>query len=292
MKEQLCSFLFSVLLGIGSNGNEMLQRLFQSLSVFTRRVCHSASSFGDDCIRQFDHRDHRHTSHLDRPDQRSNGRLEPGELRSMLFDTHSRLSDVCPRLFSILLPIHLHHGRCVGLLFATISFFQTAISGKWFCPSAFTAARLLLSNCLRIFVLDRVCAVLLHIGRVTITVVEWTEAKGNVLFFQIGSCVFTAYLLDRESTSVTLHFSWFPVLIIGIVVYISSAIFLNVYSTATSTLFFCVLYDLEVHQSSAMESQVMSNRLKNILSESNDFPRKTFPVERRSSTNAQTQSRF
>ncbi len=47
---------------------------------------------------------------------------------------------------------------------------QTAISGKWFCSSSLTATRLLLNNCLRVFVLDRVCAILLYIGRLTITV--------------------------------------------------------------------------------------------------------------------------
>jgi hypothetical protein len=76
-------------------------------------------------------------------------------------------------------------------------------------------------------------------------------------------------------------------------VYISSAIFLNVYSTATSTLFFCVLYDLEIHDGSQMKSYVMSNRLKEILSKSNDFRQSKFQIiNEQSTTSDQTQSKF
>ncbi|CAF4401127.1 unnamed protein product, partial [Adineta steineri] len=80
----------------------------------------------------------------------------------------------------------------------------------------------------------------------------------------------------------------FPVLIIGISVYISSAIFLNVYATATSTLFFCVLYDLEVRN----DSQQISNRLREIIDKSNDFRKKKFEIIDEQSTNDRTQSRF
>jgi hypothetical protein len=113
-----------------------------------------------------------------------------------------------------------------------------------------------------------------------------------LFFIQIGTCVFTAYILDKIKTNITLHFSWFPVLIIGISVYISSAIFLNVYSTATSTLFFCVLYDLEIPDDAQMESYVMSNRLKQILNKSNDFRKTKFQITNEQSTSDQTQSKF
>jgi len=122
---------------------------------------------------------------------------------------------------------------------------------------------------------------------------KFLKAYFRSCFIQIGSCVFTAYILDKIETDITLHFSWFPVLIIGISVYISSAIFLNVYSTATSTLFFCVLYDLEIHDGSQMESYVMSNRLKQILNKSNDFRQNKFQIiNEQSITSDQTQSKF
>jgi hypothetical protein len=76
------------------------------------------------------------------------------------------------------------------------------------------------------------------------------------------------------------------VLIIGISVYMSSAIFLNVYSTATSTLFFCVLYDLE------MDASIMSNRLKDILKKSNDFEKNKFQIINDEPISDNTQSRF
>lgn len=109
---------------------------------------------------------------------------------------------------------------------------------------------------------------------------------------QIGSCVFTAYILDKIESDISLHFSWFPVLIISLSVYISSSIFLDVYSTATSTLFFCVLYDLEVHDDPQMESYIMSNRLKKILTKSNDFRQTKFQIINDPSINERTQSRF
>ncbi|CAF1136138.1 unnamed protein product [Adineta steineri] len=163
--------------------------------------------------------------------------------------------------------------RCCFQFFSRYTYIMTAVSGKWFCSSAFTATKLLLENCLRVFILDRVCAILLYIGRITIT---------------IGSCVFTAYILDNIGLNITLHFSWFPVLIIGISVYISSAIFLNVYATATSTLFFCVIYDLEVRN----DSQQISNRLREIIDKSNDFRKIKFEIIDEQSTNDRTQSRF
>jgi hypothetical protein len=92
--------------------------------------------------------------------------------------------------------------------------------------------------------------------------------------------------------SIGLHFSWFPVLMVGIIVYISSAIFLNVYSTATSTLFFCVLYDVDVDDDSARKPFAASNRLKKILRKSNDFTDEKFQDADARSPNDQAQSQF
>ncbi|CAF4856483.1 unnamed protein product [Rotaria sp. Silwood1] len=167
--------------------------------------------------------------------------------------------------------------RCCFQFFSRYTYIMTAISGKWFCSSSLTATRLLLKNCLRIFVLDRVCAILLYIGRITIT---------------IGSCVFTAYILDKIETNINLHFSWFPILIIGISIYISSAIFLNVYSLATSTLFFCVLYDLEISNGSQLESYIISNHLKEILHKSNDFQNTKLHIVNDRSISDKTESNF
>ncbi|CAM4933205.1 unnamed protein product [Rotaria socialis] len=171
----------------------------------------------------------------------------------------------------------LNSVRCCFEFFSRYTYIMTAISGRWFCSSAFTSTKLLLSNCLRSFVLDRVCTILLHIGRITIT---------------IGSCVFTAYILDRIQNNMSLHFSWFPILTIGICVYISSAIFLNVYSTATSTLFFCVLYDLEMADHSQLESHVRSNRLKEILIKSNDFQKNKIHTISDQSMSIESESKF
>ena len=90
--------------------------------------------------------------------------------------------------------------------------------------------------------------------------------------------------------SISLHFSWFPVLIVGIVVYISSAVFLNVYSTATSTLFFCVLYDVD--DDSTTKPYATYNRLKKILRKSNDFTDEKFQDADARSPNDQAQSQF
>ena len=79
-------------------------------------------------------------------------------------------------------------------------------------------------------------------------------------------------------------------MIIGIIVYLNSAIFLNVYSIATSTLFFCVLYDLEMSKDDARITT--SNRLEEILSKSNDFQKDKFPTISEQSTSDRTQSRF
>ncbi|CAF0975225.1 unnamed protein product [Adineta ricciae] len=163
--------------------------------------------------------------------------------------------------------------RCCFQFFSRYTYIMTAVSSKWFCPSAMTATTLLIENCLRVFVLDRVCTILLYIGRITVT---------------IGSCVFAAYILYKMDSDIHLHFSWFPVLVIGICVYISSAIFLHVYATATSTLFFCVLYDLELHD----DLQMGSPRLKSILNKSNDFRQKKSKLIPDQSINENSQSKF
>jgi len=68
---------------------------------------------------------------------------------------------------------------------------------------------------------------------------------------------------------------------------------LNVYSTATSTLFFCILYDLEIHDDPQMELHIMSNHLKTILNKSNDFRQNKFQIiNEQSITSDQTQSKF
>ena len=78
-------------------------------------------------------------------------------------------------LFFFLLCHCCHSNDC------RVSIVQTAISGKWFCRSAFTATRLLLANCLRVFVLDRVCAILLYVGRLTITVTpRWPVSNESI----------------------------------------------------------------------------------------------------------------
>ncbi|CAF0825900.1 unnamed protein product [Rotaria sordida] len=143
--------------------------------------------------------------------------------------------------------------RCCFQFFSRYTYIMTAISGKWFCSSAFIATRLLLKNCLRIFVVDRICAILLYIGRTTIT---------------IGSCVFTAYILDKIETNINLHFSWFPVLIIGLSVYIK-------------------LSDV-----SQIESYIISNRLKEIFNKSNDFQKSKFHIINDESISDKTGSKF
>ncbi|CAF4025521.1 unnamed protein product [Rotaria magnacalcarata] len=45
--------------------------------------------------------------------------------------------------------------RCYFEFFSRYTYIVTAISGRWFCSSAFTSTEVLLSNCLRVFVLDR-----------------------------------------------------------------------------------------------------------------------------------------
>ena len=81
-------------------------------------------------------------------------------------------------------------------------------------------------------------------------------------------------------------------LIIGLSIYISSSIFLNVYSTATSTLFFCILYDMKYSDESRMESSIMSNRLKKVLDQSNDFRGNQFEIPHESIASEANQSRF
>jgi choline transporter-like protein 2/4/5 len=112
----------------------------------------------------------------------------------------------------------------------------TAIYGSGFITSARRAFKIIISNPLRLLVIDKVCDFLIFLGKICIT-----AGIGILAFF-----FFTGRIAQAKSYVPELHYYFIPLLLIIIGTYIIATCFFSVYSMAVDTLFICALEDMRL----------------------------------------------
>lgn len=112
----------------------------------------------------------------------------------------------------------------------------TAIRGTGFFTSARRAFKIIISNPLRLLVIDKVCDFLIFLGKICIT-----GGIGTLAFF-----FFTHRIAAAKNYVPELHYYLLPLLFIIIGTYIIASCFFSVYSMAVDTLFICALEDMKL----------------------------------------------
>jgi choline transporter-like protein 2/4/5 len=131
----------------------------------------------------------------------------------------------------------------------------TAIYGTGFFTSARRAFHLIISNPLRLLVIDKVCDFLIFLGKLCVT-----AAIGILAFF-----FFTHRIAQAEKYVPELHYYIVPLLLIVIGTYIIATCFFSVYSMAVDTLFLCAIQDLQLQESNKDHLLMMPKGLKKVF---------------------------
>ncbi|CAF1085517.1 unnamed protein product [Adineta ricciae] len=131
----------------------------------------------------------------------------------------------------------------------------TAIYGTGFFTSARRAFHLIVSNPLRLLVIDKVCDFLIFLGKLCVT-----AGIGILAFF-----FFTHRIAQAEKYVPELHYYFVPLLLIIIGTYIIATCFFSVYSMAVDTLFICAIQDIQLHESNKDHQLMMPKGLKKVF---------------------------
>jgi choline transporter-like protein 2/4/5 len=136
----------------------------------------------------------------------------------------------------------------------------TAIYGTGFITSARRAFKIIVSNPLRLLVIDKVCDFLIFLGKICIT-----AGIGILAFF-----FFTGRIAQSESYVPELHYYFIPLALIIIGTYIIATCFFSVYSMAVDTLFICALEDMRLKDKNVNHQMMMSKELRKVFRIKND----------------------
>jgi choline transporter-like protein 2/4/5 len=131
----------------------------------------------------------------------------------------------------------------------------TAIHGTGFITSARRAFHIIVSNPLRLLVIDKVCDFLIFLGKLCIT------AGISILAFFF----FTHRIAQADKYVPELHYYLVPLLLIIIGTYIVTTCFFSVYSMAVDTLFICALEDIKMRDKNPNHQMVMPKGLRKVF---------------------------
>lgn len=131
----------------------------------------------------------------------------------------------------------------------------TAIYGTGFLTSARRAFKIIISNPLRLLVIDKVCDFLLFLGKICIT-----AGIGILAFF-----FFTGRISLVKDHVPELHYYFVPLLLILIGTYIIATCFFSVYSMAVDTLFICALEDLRLRDKNPNHELMMPKGMRRVF---------------------------
>ncbi|CAF1292237.1 unnamed protein product [Adineta steineri] len=131
----------------------------------------------------------------------------------------------------------------------------TAIYGSGFLTSARRAFRIIISNPLRLLVIDKTCDFLIFLGKLCIT-----AGIGILAFF-----FFTHRIAQAANYVPELHYYFIPLLLIILGTYIVASCFFSVYSMAVDTLFICALEDMKMKDDNPNHHVMMSKGLRRVF---------------------------
>ena len=135
------------------------------------------------------------------------------------------------------------------------AYIVTAIYGTGFITSARRAFKIIVSNPLRLLVIDKVCDFLIFLGKICIT-----AGIGILAFF-----FFTRRITKADDYVPQLHYYFVPLLLIIIGTYIIATCFFSVYSMAVDTLFICALEDIRLHEKNPSHQIMMPKGLRKVF---------------------------
>ena len=131
----------------------------------------------------------------------------------------------------------------------------TAIYGTGFFRSARRAFIIIISNPLRLLVIDRTTEFLIFISKMMITI-----SMGVLSFF-----FFTKRIPNANDFVPELNYYFIPILLILCGTYVISTCFFSVYSMAVDTLFICALEDLNLQEKNPKHQMMMPKGLKRVF---------------------------
>lgn len=131
----------------------------------------------------------------------------------------------------------------------------TAIYGTGFFTSARRAFHLIVSNPVRLLVIDKVCDFLIFLGKLSIT-----AGIGILAFF-----FFTHRIAQADAYVPELHYYFVPLFLIIIGTYIITQCFFSVYAMAVDTLFICALQDMQLYESNKEHHLMMPKGLRKVF---------------------------
>ncbi|XP_063712992.1 choline transporter-like protein 4 [Symsagittifera roscoffensis] len=127
--------------------------------------------------------------------------------------------------------------------------------GKNFCSSATEALRLLITNCLRVIVLNTITEALLFTCQLGIV-----TGMGFFSYYAITKEWFSDYYHTPELT-----YFFAPIIVVLVGTWVICKLFFDVYDMAIDTLFICVLEDLEHNNGSKDKPYHMSMNMQKLL---------------------------
>lgn len=138
------------------------------------------------------------------------------------------------------------------------AYIVTGVYGYNFCKAAATAFKIIVTNCIRVAVVDRLTNFLLFLTKLAIT------AGIGVLSFYF----FTKQIPIESLINISpdLHYYFLPIFVIVIGTYIIAKVFFDVFALCVDTLLLSCLIDAEVNDGSPDKPYFMSKGLKKILS--------------------------
>ncbi|CAF3470200.1 unnamed protein product [Rotaria sp. Silwood1] len=131
----------------------------------------------------------------------------------------------------------------------------TAIYGSGFFTSARRAFKIIISNPIRLLVIDKVCDFLIFLGKLCIT-----AGIGILAFF-----FFTHRIAQAENYVPELNYYLIPLLLIIIGTYVIAKCFFSVYSMAVDTIMLCALEDLRMQEKNKNHQVMMSKNLRKVF---------------------------
>ncbi|CAF3313153.1 unnamed protein product [Rotaria socialis] len=135
------------------------------------------------------------------------------------------------------------------------AYILTAIYGKGFFTSARHAFAIIISNPIRLLVIDKVCDFLIFLGKICIT-----GGIGVLVFF-----FFTHRIAQAENYVPELHYYFIPLLLIIIGTYIIATCFFSVYAMAVDTIMICALEDINLTKKNENHKLMMSKELRSVF---------------------------
>lgn len=112
------------------------------------------------------------------------------------------------------------------------AYIQIALSGRNFCSAAKEAIRVLWANAARVTIINGLGAVFIFLGKLFMVIATVLAAY----------LVLTRYEYYKENVSNPI----LPCIIIGVIAYVISVVFMSVYGLAIDSILMCFLYDEEM----------------------------------------------